>query len=119
LLDAAGCEDCEHPRGLVSLYPERVGHAARQVRERPWAERAVGVAADDPYSAFEDLEDLEDLVFGVVDVERWPELRGHPELGGAYASVLGSAHRELHAHACAHLQDVIAFARLADDRCCM
>jgi hypothetical protein len=52
-------------------------------------------------------------------VEWWPELRGHPELGGAYASVLGGARRKLHAHACAHLQDVIAFARLADDRCCM
>ena len=92
------------------MYPERVGNAARKVRERTGAGDDVGVAADDPHGA---LEDLEDLVFSVVDVERRAELRGHPELGGAHASALSGAHRELHAHACAHLQDVVAFACLA------
>lgn len=107
LLNTAGCEDCEHPRGLVALYPERVRNTARQVRKRAWADGEVDVAADDPQGA---LDDLQELILAVMDVQWWPEPRGHPELGCAYPSVIGGADRELHRNACAHLQDVFACA---------
>jgi hypothetical protein len=89
-----------------------VGDAARQEGEAAGSDDGVGGAADDPDLA---LEDLQQLVLGVVDVQRRPELRRHEELGRAHAAVLDPFGRQLDGDACAHLPDVVALSGVADD----